>query len=402
MTLYEYSARTRELKERVEAFMEEHVYPREHEYHSQFAEGDRWAPSRLVEELKAKANRQGLWNLFLPQSEYGAGLTNLEYAPLCEIMGRVVWAPEIFNCSAPDTGNMETLVRYGSDEQKKQWLEPLLRGEIRSCFAMTEPAVASSDATNIESRIERDGNYYIVNGRKWWSSGASDSRCQIFIFMGKSDPDNPNRHLQQSMILVPRDTPGVTIERSLPIFGYDDAPHGHAQILFENVRVPASNLLLGEGRGFEIAQGRLGPGRIHHCMRIIGQAERALEKMCRRVKGRKTFGSPISDQSVTLERIAESRILIDQARLLVLDAAAAMDKVGNKAAAKKIAMIKVAAPAMACKIIDWAIQAHGAGGMSDDFGLGYAYTNARTLRIADGPDEVHRNQIGRLELKSYN
>jgi acyl-CoA dehydrogenase len=381
--------------------MEQHIYPNEQTFHAQVAEGDRWQPTRIVEDLKKVARKDGLWNLFLPESQYGAGLTNTEYAPLCEIMGRVHWAPEVFNCSAPDTGNMEVLVRYGTAEQRKQWLEPLLNGEIRSCFAMTEPAVASSDATNIESRIERQGDEYVVNGRKWWSSGAPDPRCKIFIFMGKSDPSNPDKHKQQSMILVPRDAPGVTIKRWLPVFGYDDAPHGHAEVVFENVKVPASNLLLGEGRGFEIAQGRLGPGRIHHCMRLIGQSERALEQMCKRLKARVAFGQSVADQSVWLERIAESRILIDQTRLLVLKAADLMDTVGNKAARAEIAMIKVAAPNVALKVIDWAIQAYGGAGVCDDFGLAYAYAHARTLRIADGPDEVHRNQIGRLELRKH-
>ena len=398
---FAYSEKVQKLQARLSTFMEQHIYPNEKTFHAQVAEGDRWQPTRIVEELKKKARQEGLWNLFLPESELGAGLTNMEYAPLCEIMGRVQWAPEVFNCSAPDTGNMEVLVRYGTAEHKKQWLEPLLNGEIRSCFAMTEPAVASSDATNIESRIERQGDHYIINGRKWWSSGAPDPRCKIFIFMGKSDPDNPDKHKQQSMILVPRDAKGVTIVRWLPVFGYDDAPHGHAEVAFENVKVPASNLLLGEGRGFEIAQGRLGPGRIHHCMRLIGQAERALEKMCKRLKERVAFGQRVADQTVWLERIAESRIMIDQTRLLVLKAAYMMDTVGNKAARAEIAMIKVAAPNVALQIIDWAIQAHGGAGVSDDFGLAHAYASARTLRIADGPDEVHRNQIGRLELRKH-
>jgi acyl-CoA dehydrogenase len=398
---FAYSEKVQKLQARVSAFMEQHVYPNEEVFHAQVAEGDRWQPTRIVEDLKKLARKEGLWNLFLPQSKVGAGLTNLEYAPLCEIMGRVHWAPEVFNCSAPDTGNMEVLERYGAPEHKKQWLEPLLNGEIRSCFAMTEPAVASSDATNIESRIERQGDHYVINGRKWWSSGAPDPRCKIFIFMGKSDPNNPDKHKQQSMILVPRDTPGVTIKRWLPVFGYDDAPHGHAEVAFENVKVPASNLLLGEGRGFEIAQGRLGPGRIHHCMRLIGQAERALEKMCKRLKTRVAFGRPVAEQTVWLERIAESRIMIDQVRLLVFKAAYMMDTVGNKEARAEIAMIKVAAPNVALQVIDWAIQAHGAAGVSEDFGLAYAYASARTLRIADGPDEVHRNQIGKLELRKY-
>ncbi len=398
---FAYSEKVQKLQARLSAFMEQHIYPNEKTFNAQVAEGDRWQPTRIVEELKKRARQEGLWNLFLPESERGAGLTNMEYAPLCEIMGRVQWAPEVFNCSAPDTGNMEVLVRYGTPEHKKQWLEPLLNGEIRSCFAMTEPAVASSDATNIESRIERQGDHYVINGRKWWSSGAPDPRCKIFIFMGKSDPGNPDKHKQQSMILVPRDAKGVTIVRWLPVFGYDDAPHGHAEVAFENVKVPASNLLLGEGRGFEIAQGRLGPGRIHHCMRLIGQAERALEKMCKRLKERVAFGQRVADQTVWLERIAESRIMIDQTRLLVLKAAYMMDTVGNKAARAEIAMIKVAAPNVALQIIDWAIQAHGGAGVSDDFGLAHAYASARTLRIADGPDEVHRNQIGRLELRKH-
>jgi len=398
---FEHSARTQELAARLEAFMQANVHPNEKRHAREVAEGDRWQPIRLIEALKSQARADGLWNLFLPQSKSGAGLTNLEYAPLCEIMGRVPWSAEVFNCSAPDTGNMETLERYGSPEQKKQWLEPLLAGTIRSCFAMTEPAVASSDATNIESTIVKDGGDYVVNGRKWWLSGANDPRCKLFIFMGQTDPQNADRHRRQSMILIPRDTPGVRVLRHLPVFGYDDAPHGHAEVAFEDVRVPASNLLLGEGRGFEIAQGRLGPGRIHHCMRTIGLAERSLEAMCRRTLSRVAFGKPIAEQTVTLERIAESRIAIDQARLLVLNAAHRMDMVGNKAAAREIAMIKVAAPTMACKVIDWAIQAHGGGGLSDDFALAYAYAHARTLRFADGPDEVHRNQIGRMELSKY-
>jgi acyl-CoA dehydrogenase len=397
---FEYSPKVKELQSRLQAFMDQHVYPNEQRFYDEVAEGDRWQPTRIIEELKPKAQNAGLWNLFLPESEYGAGLTNMEYAPLCEIMGRVSWAPEVFNCSAPDTGNMEVLVRYGTPEQKKQWLEPLLEGKIRSAFAMTEPRVASSDATNIESSIVRDGPDYIINGRKWWTSGAGDPRCKIFIFMGKTDPEGP-KHSQQSMILVPRDAPGVNIRRYLPVFGYDDAPHGHMEIEFENVRVPAENMLWGEGRGFDIAQGRLGPGRIHHCMRTIGAAERALEKMCKRVKARVAFGKPIAQQTVTLERIAESRILIDQARLLTLKAAYMMDTVGNKVAKAEIAMIKVAAPSMACQVIDWAIQAHGGAGVCDDFGLAQAYAHARTLRLADGPDEVHRNQIGKLELAKY-
>jgi acyl-CoA dehydrogenase len=398
---FEYSGKTRDLMARVDAFMREHVYPNEARYRHEMADGDRWQPTRVVEELKAKARSQGLWNLFLPQSKAGAGLTNLEYAPLCELMGRVPWSPEVFNCSAPDTGNMETLERYGSPEQKKQWLEPLLEGRIRSCFAMTEPAVASSDATNIQSSIVRAGAEYVVNGRKWWASGAMDPRCRLFIFMGKTDPDNPDRHRRQSMILIPREAPGVKIIRPLTVMGYDDAPHGHAELTFEDVRVPATNMLLGEGRGFEIAQGRLGPGRIHHCMRTIGLAERALEDMCRRALSRVAFGKPIAEQTVTMERIAEARIMIDQARFLTLNAAHRMDTVGNKVAAKEIAMIKVAAPTMACQVIDWAIQAHGAAGLSEDFTLAYHYAHVRTLRFADGPDEVHRNAIAKMELRKY-
>ncbi|PWT70140.1 MAG: acyl-CoA dehydrogenase [Proteobacteria bacterium] len=396
---FAYSDKVKQLQARLNAFMAQHVYPNEQTYSRQLAEGDRWQPVQIIEDLKKIARKDGLWNLFLPESQAGAGLTNLEYAPLCEIMGRVSWSPEVFNCSAPDTGNMEVLVRYGTAEHKKQWLQPLLEGQIRSCFAMTEPAVASSDATNIESRIERQGDHYVINGRKWWSSGAPDPRCKIFIFMGKTDPANPDKHKQQSMILVPRDTPGVTVKRWLSVFGYDDAPHGHAEVQFENVKVPVSNILLGEGRGFEIAQGRLGPGRIHHCMRVIGQAERALELMCARLKSRVAFGKPVAEQNVWHERIAESRIMIDSARLLVLKAAYMMDTVGNKEAKAEIAMIKVLAPNVAERVIDWAIQAHGGGGVSDDFPLAKMYAHNRTLRLADGPDEVHRNQIAKLELR---
>jgi acyl-CoA dehydrogenase len=400
---FEHSAKVKALQKRVQDFMDEYIYPHEETYVTQLnTQGDRWQIPPVMEELKGQAKAAGLWNLFLPESERGAGLTNLEYAPLCEIMGRSFIAPEVFNCSAPDTGNMEVLERYGTAEHKKQWLEPLLEGKIRSCFAMTEPAVASSDATNIESSITRDGDTYVINGRKWWSSGMGDPRCKILIFMGKSDPNNPDRYRQQSMILVPRDTPGVKVVRMLSVFGYDDAPHGHAEVEFKDVRVPASNLLLGEGRGFEIAQGRLGPGRIHHCMRLIGQAERALEKMCKRAKSRVAFGKPIAERTVTQERIAESRIVIDQARLLVLKAAHMMDTVGNKAARMEIAMIKVMAPNMALKVIDWAMQVHGGGAVAEDFGLAHAYAQARALRFADGPDEVHRNQIARLELRKHN
>jgi acyl-CoA dehydrogenase len=400
---FDYSPKVKELQKRVQSFMAEYVYPNEETYHNQLnSQGDRWQIPPIMEELKAKAKTAGLWNLFLPESGRGAGLTNLEYAPLCEIMGRSFIAPEVFNCAAPDTGNMEVLERYGNEEHKKQWLEPLLDGKIRSCFAMTEPAVASSDATNIESSIKRDGDFYVINGRKWWSSGMGDPRCKIIIFMGKSNPDNPDKYKQQSQILIPRDTPGITVLRMLSVFGYDDAPHGHAEVEFKDVRVPASNLLLGEGRGFEIAQGRLGPGRIHHCMRLIGQAERALEKMCKRATSRVAFGKPVSERTVTQERIAEARISIDQARLLVLKAAHMMDTVGNKAARMEIAMIKVAAPNMALKVIDWAMQVHGGGAMAEDFGLAHAYAQARALRFADGPDEVHRNQIARLELRKHN
>jgi len=398
---FEYSPKAKQIRDRVAAFMSANVYPNEEEILAQIDQGDRWTPIPLMEELKKKSKAAGLWNLFLPESELGAGLTNLEYAPACEEMGRSHWAPEVFNCSAPDTGNMEVLVRYGTPAQKKQWLEPLLAGEIRSAFAMTEIEVASSDATNIETRIERSGNEYVVNGRKWWTSGALDPRCRVLIVMGKNDPNNPDRHKQQSMILVPLPWPGVTVRRMLPVFGYDEAPHGHAEVSFDNVRVPAENMLLGEGRGFEIAQGRLGPGRIHHCMRLIGLAERALERVCRRTKARKTFGRPVADQTVTQERIAEARIMIEQARLLTLKAAYKMDTVGNKEARLEIAMIKVAAPNMACKVIDWAIQAFGGAGVTSDYGLAYAYATARLLRLADGPDEVHRNQIARLELKRF-
>jgi len=397
---FELSNKSQEYLRRLGAFMDLHIYPNEERFHVQLSSGSRWDDPPLLSELQQEARAAGLWNLFLPDSRHGAGLTNLEYAPLCELMGRVRWSAEVFNCSAPDTGNMETLERYGSPQQKKEWLEPLLEGTIRSAFAMTEPRVASSDATNIESSIVREGDSYRINGRKWWTSGAGNSRCQLFIFMGKTDPAAP-RHAQQSMILVPRATPGVTILRHLPVFGFDDAPHGHMEIDFKDVRVPAANILLGEGRGFEIAQGRLGPGRIHHAMRLIGVAERALEKMCRRVKSRIAFGRPIAEQSITLERIASSRIRIDQARLLVYKAAWLMDTVGNKAARAEIAGIKIAAAETACQVVDWAIQAHGAAGLCDDFQLANAYAQARAIRLADGPDEVHRNQIGRLELEKY-
>ncbi|RZF26960.1 acyl-CoA dehydrogenase [Paraburkholderia sp. UYCP14C] len=402
---FEYSDKVKSLQKRLTAFMDQYVYPAEAVFEAQMdaarEAGNRWQPAPVIDELKEKAKAAGLWNLFLPESKYGAGLTNLEYAPLCEIMGRSHIGAEPFNCSAPDTGNMETLVRYATPEQQQQWLLPLLDGTIRSAFAMTEPEVASSDATNIAASIVRDGDHYVLHGRKWWTSGANDPRCKILIFMGKSNADHPNRHQQQSMILVPMETPGVKVLRHLPVFGYDDAPHGHAEILFDNVRVPGSNMLLGEGRGFEIAQGRLGPGRIHHCMRLIGRAERALEAMCRRSLDRVAFGKPIAEQGVTRERIANARIIIDQTRFLVLNAAYKMDTVGNKDARQQIAMIKVAAPSMACQVIDWAMQAHGGGAVSDDFGLARAYASSRTLRFADGPDEVHRNAIASMELGRY-
>jgi acyl-CoA dehydrogenase len=397
---FDYTDRVRDLQAQVQAFMDEHIYPNETAVLEEIRSLGPFRVSPKLEELKAIARQSGLWNLFLPESDLGAGLTNLEYAPLCEIMGRVAFAPEVFNCSAPDTGNMEVLARYGTDDQKKQWLEPLLDGKTRSCFAMTEPAVASSDATNIQSSITRDGDDYVINGHKWFSSGATDPRCALFIFMGKTDPDNSDRHKQQSMIIVPRDAEGVEIVRPLPVFGYDTLDRV-TEVKFNNVRVPANNMLLGEGRGFEIAQGRLGPGRIHHCMRLIGLAERMLEQMCQRTQQRVTFGQPVSTQSVTLERIAESRIAIEQARLLTLKAAYMMDTVGNKVAKAEIAMIKIAAPNMACKVIDWVMQAHGGAGVINDHGIAAAYAVARFLRIADGPDEVHRNQLGRLELKKH-
>jgi acyl-CoA dehydrogenase len=395
---FEYSDKVKDLQARLQDFMDEHIYPNEELAERQVAEGDRWQPIPVIEELKPKARAAGLWNLFLPESEHGAGLTNLEYAPLCEIMGASTIAPEVFNCSAPDTGNMEVLARYGTEEQKEQWLKPLLAGEIRSCFGMTEPAVASSDATNIESSIIRSGDEYIINGRKWWSSGIGDPRCKIIIFMGKTDPTGP-RHAQQSMVLVPTDTPGITIERLLPVFGYDHAPHGHGQVLYEDVRVPASNMLLGEGRGFEIAQGRLGPGRIHHCMRTIGVAERALALMCKRVKERVAFGTPLAEKGTIRHDIAHSRMEIDQARLLVLKAAHMMDTVGNKVARKEIAMIKVIVPNMALRVVDRALQAHGGAGVTVDFPFAKMWTSLRTLRLADGPDEVHTESIAKLELR---
>jgi len=400
---FEHSEKVLALQAKLARFMDEHVYPNEQRWHEEIEEntraGRRWTPLQLIEQLKTKAREQGLWNLWWPRA-HGGELTNLEYSPLCEIMGRVYWASEVFNCSAPDTGNMETLIRYGNDEQKKRWLDPIAEGKIRSCFAMTEPEVASSDATNIRASIVREGEHYVLNGRKWWSSGAPDPRCAIFIFMGKTDP-NAARHLQQSMILVPMDAPGVNVVRPLTIFGYDSAPHGHGEVLFENVRVPVSNILLGEGRGFEIAQGRLGPGRIHHCMRLIGQAERALELMCKRTLERTTFGKPVAERTVTRERIAEARIMIDSTRLLVLKAAQLMDTVGNKAARAEIAMIKVLGPNMSQQVMDWAIQAYGGGGVSDDFPLAHMYAWNRCLRLVDGPDEVHRNAIAKMELAKY-
>jgi acyl-CoA dehydrogenase len=397
---FEFSDKVKDLQRRLQAFMVEHIYPNEQRFHDE-TEKNRWLPTRIVEELKPKARAAGLWNLFLPESEHGAGLTNLEYAPLCEIMGRSHMAPEVFNCSAPDTGNMEVLARYGTPEQKKQWLAPLLAGEIRSCFAMTEPSVASSDATNIEARIVREGGHYVVNGRKWWTSGVGDPRCKIAIFMGKTDPSAPT-HKQQSMILVPVDAPGVKIERMLTVYGYDHAPHGHGEVTFKNVRVPVTNVLLGEGRGFEIAQGRLGPGRIHHCMRCIGVAERALETMCKRVQTRVAFGKTLAEQGTIRADIAASRMEIEQARLLTLKAAYMMDTVGNKAARAEIAMIKVVAPNLALRVLDRAIQAHGGAGVSQDTFLASAWAMSRTLRLADGPDEVHIESIAKWELAKSN
>ncbi|MES2716130.1 MAG: acyl-CoA dehydrogenase family protein [Pseudomonadota bacterium] len=407
---FEPSAKVQALQSRLRDFMDAHIYPNEARHAEEAERLGPWAVHPVIDELKPLARAAGLWNLFLPPradgahaqaGAHGAGLSNLEYAPLCEIMGRSFLAPEVFNCSAPDTGNMEVLARYGTPEHQDRWLKPLLAGEIRSCFAMTEPKVASSDATNIESSILRDGDHYVINGHKWYTTNATDPRCKIAIFMGKSDPDNADRHRQQSMVLVPMDAPGVKVIRPIPVFGFYGMPDRASEVTFTNVRVPASHMLLGEGRGFEIAQGRLGPGRIHHCMRLIGMAERALEKMCQRTSTRVAFGKPVSEQGVTVERIAECRIAIEQARLLTLNAAHRMDTVGNKVAKAEIAMIKVAVPAMACKVVDWAIQAHGGGGTSNDFGLAHAYAMARVLRLADGPDEVHRQQLGRMELKKY-
>jgi len=398
--VFEYSDKVKDLQARLKLFMDNRIYPNEAVFSQQRDEGDRWQPLPLIEELKKKAREEGLWNLFLPESEYGAGLTNYEYAPLCEIMGRSPWAPEVFNCNAPDTGNMETLVRYGNDEQREKWLKPLLAGEIRSAFCMTEPDVASSDATNIQASIVRDGNDYVVSGNKWWASGGGDPRCKLFIFMGKTGPEAA-RYKQQSMILIPRDTPGVTIVRNLSIFGYDHAPHGHAHIKFDNVRVPVANVLLGEGRGFEIAQGRLGPGRIHHCMRCIGVAERALEELCERANFRVAFGKRLAEMGSIRQDIATSRIEIDQARLLTMKAAHMMDTVGNRVARKEIAMIKVVAPNVALNVLDRAIQVHGAKGVSSDTWLASAWAHIRGLRLADGPDEVHLETIAKLELKNY-
>jgi acyl-CoA dehydrogenase len=402
---FDYSPRVRELQARLLKFFDDHIYPNEKVYEAEVAEnrrkGDAFVATQVIEDLKAQARAAGLWNLFLPHSPRAPeGLSNLEYAPLCEIMGRVPWAPEVFNCSAPDTGNMETIERYGTEAHKDQWLQPLLAGEIRSAFLMTEPAVASSDATNIECSIRRAGNEYVINGRKWWSSGANDPRCKLYIVMGKTNPE-AHRHQQQSMVLVPADAKGVKVLRHLPVFGYDDAPHGHAEVDLVNVRVPVSNILLGEGRGFEIAQGRLGPGRIHHCMRSIGVAERALELMCKRLSSRVAFGKPVAAQSVWHERIADARCMIDQARLLVLRAAYMMDTVGNKVAKQEIALIKVVVPTMTLQVLDWAIQAHGAAGVSGDFPLARLWASQRTLRLADGPDEVHRNAIAKLELARH-
>lgn len=398
---FDENARTRALRERLEAFMDEHIYPNEDRFFRESSDLGPWAVWPVVEELKPLARAAGLWNLFMPSGEHGPGLTNLEYAPLCEVMGRSHLAPEVFNCSAPDTGNMEVLARYGTPEQQAQWLGPLLAGEIRSAFAMTEPAVASSDATNIQSSIIRDGDEYVVNGRKWYTTNATDPRCRIIVFIGKSDPDNPDRHRQQSMLLIPMDTPGVDVIRPLPVFNFYGMPDRASEVQFTDVHVPAGNILLGEGRGFEIAQGRLGPGRMHHCMRLIGLAERALELMCRRTQHRVTFGRPIAEQTVTLERIAEARIAIEQTRLLTLKAAHLMDTVGNKGARAEIAMIKIAAPNMACRVVDWAIQSVGGAGTGNDYGLAAMYATARLLRLADGPDEVHRNQLGQMELRRH-